>query len=766
MKKRDRRQSIELNGNHAVNKKQLRKKHIKPSIDTALRTNLLFLFYLGIRKRIIKSLRLRLIVASIVSIALFLFFAFYLFILKDLPMPQRLESASRAQSTRIYDRNNTLLYTIYGSRNQTFIPLSNIPKNLQHATIAIEDKDFYKHGAIDLRGISRAIYAIIFKKQLQGGSTITQQLVKNSLLTPERTIQRKIREVILSFVTEMMYTKDQILEMYLNQVPYGGTAYGVEAAAQTYFGKKVENLTLAQSAFLAGLPEAPTTYSPFGAYPKLAKARQETVLEKMYEQNYINQKEKEEAMGDTLRFQKLPNTIEAPHFVLFVKDLLEKKYGASLVEQGGLTVRTSLDLKLQELVQDIVATEVASLIRQKVSNGAALVTNPATGEILAMVGSRDYFDSAIDGNVNVTLALRQPGSSIKPVNYAVGLMKGYTAATPFIDQQVCFPNPGHPQYCPVNYDGKHRGAVQMRFALGNSLNIPAVEMLKANGVDAMIATASAMGITTFKDPDRYGLSLTLGGGEVTMLDMATAFGVFANQGYRIDLHPILKVTSANDKVLEEYKPPESKIFGKKVLSEGITFIISHILLDNGARREVFGEYSQLRINNQPVSVKTGTTNDLRDNWTIGYTDSFVVTTWVGNNDNSPMGYLASGITGAAPIWHKIMEHLLKEKKARWPQQPQNVISKSICSTSGLIPPEDGRDDFCLPRFEYFIKGTEPKSTHPGRQKVLIDKATADLAKKDQTDNIEEQDHVIISDLLGNRYCLTCPHPTPTPTLSP
>ncbi len=740
-----------------VKETTIRRKRTKHTLRPSLFQKILSRFH---------RLRFRLLLAIGIIITLFFFSTFYLFILKDLPTPERLQAASRARSTRIYDRDNTLLYTIYGNRNQTFVALSQIPKNLQDATIAIEDKDFYKHGAIDLRGISRAIYSIVFKQQLQGGSTLTQQLVKNSLLSSERTVQRKVREIILSFATETMYTKDQILEMYLNQVPYGGTAYGVEAATQTYFGKRVKDLSLAESGFLAGLPEAPTTYSPFGAYPERAKARQEIVLEKMEQQNYISKEQKEKATKESLRFQKLPDTIQAPHFVLFVKDLLVKKYGSTIVEQGGLTVRTSLDLPLQKFVQDAVATEIASLTKQKVSNGAALVTNPATGEILAMVGSKNYFDTAIDGNVNVTLALRQPGSSIKPINYATGLVKGYTAATPFIDQPICFPNPGHPQYCPVNYDGKHRGAVQMRFALGNSLNIPAVEMLKANGLEAMIATASAMGITTFKDPNRYGLSLTLGGGEVTMLDMATAFGVFANLGYRVDLHPILKVIDARSKVLEEYKPPASKIFGKKVLPEGVAFIISHILLDNSARREVFGEYSQLRIGNQPVSVKTGTTNDLRDNWTIGYTDSHAVVTWVGNNDNSPLGYLVSGVTGAAPIWHNIMSHLLEKKKARWPQQPPSVIGKTICSTSGLLPPEDGRDDFCSPRFEFFIQGTEPKSTHPGRQKVFIDKATGDLAKTGQTDNVEEQDHLIISDPLGNRYCLTCPHPTPTPTPTP
>lgn len=325
-----------------------------------------------------------------------------------------------------------------------------------------------------------------------------------------------------------------------------------------------------------------------------------------------------------------------------------------------LRVTTSLDLPIQTFAQDAVATEVAKLRGYSVSNGSAMISNPATGEILAMVGSKNYFDKAIDGNVNVTIALRQPGSSIKPINYAVGLIHGYTAATPFIDQQTCFPNQGGRQYCPVNYDGKFHGVVQMRYALGNSFNIPAVKMLKVNGIPSMIATASAMGITTFKNADNYGLSLTLGGGEVTMVDMTQAFGVFANGGYRIDLHPILKITDRNGKVLEEYKPPASPIFGKKVLPPGVSFVISNILADNNARVIEFGSNSELKIPNKTVSVKTGTTNDFRDNWTIGYTPSFVVSTWVGNNDNHPMSGLASGITGAAPIWNTIMTYLLKD----------------------------------------------------------------------------------------------------------
>lgn len=688
---------------------------------------------------------------------------FYFFILKDLPSPTRLNSNTSPQSTQIFDRNGILLFSIYEKRNQTFIPLSDMTKYLQQATIATEDREFYNHGAIDIRGILRALYTNLTGKQLQGGSTITQQLVKNGLLTQERTITRKIKEVILAFATEILYSKNKILEMYLNQSPYGGTAWGVEAASLTYFNKHAKDLDLAQSALIAGLPESPTAFSPFGAHPELAKRKQEEVLQKMYEQKYITKKQMEQAIKAPLALQKVSNVIKAPHFVLYVKDLLEKKYGQERVEQGGLKVKTTLDLSIQDFAQDTVASEVAKLKNQRVSNGAAIVTNPATGEILSMVGSRDYFDTDIDGNVNVVIAYRQPGSSIKPINYATGLTKGLTAASVFIDQAICFPNPGgQKSYCPLNYDGKFHGAVSMRMALANSINIPAVKILKYNGLDAMIATASAMGITTFTDPDRYGLSLTLGGGEVTMTDMAAAYGVFANQGYLIPVHAILQVVDRNGKELDHYTPPPSPIFGKKVFNPGIPFIISQILSDNGAREMAFGSNSKLRISNATVAVKTGTTNDFRDNWTFGYTPKYVVGTWVGNNDNSTMGNLVSGVTGAAPIWNTIMAKLIKDEKPIWPEKPFDVVGKIVCATSGLLAPPDGTPDRCPTKYEYFVKGTEPKITDPGRQKVFIDKATNDLAKPGQTDNVEEKDELIITDALGDRYCISCPHPEPSP----
>lgn len=688
----------------------------------------------------------------------------YFYFLKDLPSPNKLNNSTGSSSTQIYDRNNVHLYTIYSDRNQTFVPLDKIPLTLQEATIAIEDKDFYKHGAVDFRGILRATYSTLIHKQVQGGSTLTQQLVKNALLTPERTITRKIKELVLSIIVEFRYPKDKILEMYLNQVPYGGTSYGVEAASQTFFGKQVKNLTLAQQAYLAGLPEAPSTFSPFGSHPELGKQRQKEILQKMYEQGYITDKQRSAASAEDLRFQKISNPIRAPHFVFYVKDLLEKEYGEQAVEQGGLKVYTSLDVKLQDMAQQIVAEEVEKVKVNHVGNGAALITKPGTGEILAMVGSKDWYD-AKDGNVNMAVAQLQPGSSIKPINYATGLIKGYTAATPFVDEAICFKSAGTTDYCPHNYDGKFHGVVQMRDALGNSFNIPAVEMLKANTLQSFIATASAMGISTFKDPSRYGLSLTLGGGEVTMTDMATAFGVFANQGYRIDLHPILKVVDDKGRVLEEYKPPKNPIFGKKVIPSSVAWIISDILADNNARVQEFGSNSQLKIGKKFVSVKTGTTNDFKDNWTIGYTPQNLVAVWVGNNDRTPMIGLVSGLTGAAPIWNRIMTKVLMGQEQKIPPKPVDVVGRQVCNMSGLLPQEDPANR-CATRYEYFVKGTEPRTTDPGKTAVMIDKSTNNLAKEGQTDNVEPREEVIITDPAGNKFCASCPVPTPTPTAMP
>ncbi len=675
----------------------------------------------------------------------------FVWIFKDLPSPTRLGSSMPA-STTIYDRNGQLLYEIFTEKNRTPVKLKDLPDYIKWATIASEDKNFYHHHGFDFGGILRASYNIIFHRTLQGGSTITQQLVKNALLEdPTRTLRRKIREAILTLGTEAIYSKDQILEMYLNQAPYGGTAWGIEAAAQTYFNKQAKDLTLAEATLLAGLPASPTRFSPFGAHPELAKQRQERVLNLMVEDKYITQEQAKQA--DTEESKYAPNDvgIKAPHFVLYIKDLLVQQYGEKMVEQGGLKVQTTLDLDLQNFAQQTVATEVGKLKNLHITNGATLVTNPKTGEILAMIGSKDYFDKTIDGNVNVTLQPRQPGSSIKPLNYALALEKKLiTPATVLNDEPTCFAVTGQKLYCPVNYDNTFHGPVQVRFALGNSYNIPAVKVLALNGLEDFVKKANEMGISTFIDPKNYGLSLTLGGGEVKMVDMATAFSSFANLGIRQDIWAIKKVEDTHGKVLFEKKEQE----GPRTLPMEVAYLISHILLDNNARSTAFGPSSYLVIKNHPeVSVKTGTTNDRRDNWTIGYTASRLTAVWVGNNDNTPMSYVASGVTGASPIWNKIMTYALKDQKQEWPIKPDGVVGTSICTLSGKLP---NPDHPCETRFEYFLDGTVPTETENLQTMVEIDKTTNQIAT-DQTppENKELQQKQVIYDPLGTPFCLDC-----------
>ncbi len=606
-----------------------------------------------------------------------------LIFIQDLPSPTLISTVQSPQTTKILDRNGKLLFQIYAAQNRTYIPLSSIPKDLQEATIAIEDKNFYKNPGFDAQAIVRAAISDLSGNHLQGGSTITQQLIKSTLLTPEQSIKRKVKELILALWAERIYDKSQILEMYFNQVPYGGTAWGVEAGAQTYFGKSVKDLDLAQSAFLAGLPKAPSTYSPYGLSPNKWKARQKDVLRRMQELGYINKQQQDQATAEELVFNTPQIPIQAPHFVMYIRDLLTKKYGLEMVEKGGLRVTTSLDLDLQQKAQEIVADEVSKAEALSLSNGAALITNPKTGEILAMVGSKDYSDTN-GGAVNLTTSLRQPGSSIKIVTYSAALSNGFTAATILDDSPVSFASAGT-AYSPVNYDGKFRGRVSLRIALANSLNIPAVKILDKIGVSNMGALAKKMGITTWNNPENYGLSLTLGAAEVKMTDMATAYGVLANEGKKVEVNPILEVLDPQGNVIEK---KESKALD--VLDPAVAYVVSNILADNGARAAAFGPNSILNIPGHTVSVKTGTSDNKRDNWTIGFTPSFLVATWVGNNDNSPMSQnLTSGITGAAPIWNRIMTMLISGKGDEKLPMPSNIVQK-----------------YCIGRNEFFVRGTE------------------------------------------------------------
>lgn len=626
--------------------------------------------------------------------------------LSELPNPEQLAFREPALSTKLYDRNGKFLFQFYASQNRTKVFLNDIPQHLIDATIAIEDKNFYRHNGFDLSAIVRAARQTLINKNLQGGSTITQQLIKSTLLTPEVSLERKIKEVILAFLTEREFSKREILEMYFNQVAYGGTAWGIEAAAETYFGKSVADLKLAQSALLAGLPSAPTIYSPFGTQPQLAKIRQREVLDRMVAEGFISPKQADEAFAEPLAFAKPAIDIKAPHFVMYTKDFLVQKYGIATVEKGGLKVVTTLDLDIQQQAQDIVREEIEKLTSLSVTNGAALITNPRTGEILSMVGSRDYFDQEHDGNVNVTTALRQPGSSIKLVTYAAALEKGLTAATILDDSPITYSTAGSPSYSPVNYDGRFHGKVTLRTAFGNSYNVPAVKTLSQVGVSSMIDMGKKLGITTWNDTDRFGLSLTLGGGEVKMVDLATAYGTVAAGGLKHNLSPLLKVTNSYGEVLEDRQNSPSK--GSRVLSEGIAFILADILADNNARLSAFGPNSVLNISGKKVSVKTGTSDNKRDNWTIGFSQDKLVAVWVGNNDNRPMNpSLTSGITGAAPIWNKITTSVLLQNApaslaANIPT-PADVVAIGVCSINGYLPCGG-----CPTRTEYFIQGTQPK----------------------------------------------------------
>lgn len=614
--------------------------------------------------------------------------------LDQLPDPTLLSNRDIPVSTKIYDRNGILLYQIYSGENRTLVDLNQLPKYVAEATIAIEDKNFYHHLGFDPQGIVRAAFANAAGAPTQGGSTLTQQLVKDVLLTPTKTISRKIKEVILAFWAERIYSKDQILTMYLNQVPYGGAAYGIDAAAQTYFGKSAKDLDLAQTALLAGLPSAPSVYSPFGTHPELAKERQQQVLEAMVNQNYITPAQADAAANEELKFNSQEISIKAPHFVMFVKDYLAQKYGLSAVERGGLEVTTSLDYPTYEAVAKMVADGVAAQAGLNVHNGAALVTDPATGEILAMVGSTDFFNLKNDGNVNVTLANRSPGSSIKPLNYALAFERGLiTPATVIDDTRTTFAAPGTTPYTPQNYDNRFHGPVSARVALASSYNVPAVKVLQKNGVDNFIDFAQKLGITTWTDRSRFGLSLTLGGGEVKMTDMATAYSAFANGGNRVDLKPVLEVKDFRSNVLEDNRGNSNRT---AVLSPQTAFLISSILSDNSARTPTFGPASPLIIPGHSVAVKTGTTEDKRDNWTIGYTPDLLAAVWVGNNDNSPMSpYLESGNTGAAAIWNPIMSYLLANKPDVGFAVPEGIVSQQICVASESA------------RVEYFRSGTQP-----------------------------------------------------------
>ena len=589
------------------------------------------------------------------AVGLLAIFVTAAWILRSLPDPNHLIEREVAQSTKIYDRTGqTVIYEIFGEKKRTLIKLSDLPDYVKNSTIAIEDKDFYKHGGFSLWAIFRSAVTDVVFRRSAGGSTLTQQFVKNAILSNEKTIIRKIKELILAYRIEQKFSKDEVLQMYLNEIPYGSTAYGVQAASQLYFGKDAKNLNLAEAAILAALPQAPSRYSPYGSHKDLLIGRQQYILQLMNEQGYITEQEMNDAKNTEITFKKPTDSMLAPHFVMYIKEILSDKYGEKMIEQGGLKITSTLDLYKQNIAEETVKT-IGEKNNEKyqASNAALLSLDPKTGQILAMVGSRDYFNDDIDGQVNITTSKRQPGSSIKPLVYATAFLKGYTPNTMLFDVVTNFSNNATP-YEPHNYDNGERGPVSMRKALAGSLNVPAVKPLYLAGVDNVLNLAQDFGYTTFSDRNRFGLSLVLGGGEVKPIEHINAFSAFAREGTIHETTGILKVDDAEGNVLEEYQESD----GKKVIDPKIARMINSVLSDNGARAYVFGEKNYLTLSNRPVAAKTGTTNDYRDAWTIGYTPSLVTGVWVGNNDNKEMKRGADGSVVAAPIWNEYMQKVL------------------------------------------------------------------------------------------------------------
>ena len=579
----------------------------------------------------------------------------FLNMVRDLPDPTSISTNKKIESTKIYDKSGKIiLYDIHGEEKRTVVPSERISQYIKDATLAVEDDDFYLHSGIDVKSILKALFDDIFLGKRRGGSTITQQLVKNSFLTPEKTIIRKIKEAVLAIKLERKYKKDEILTFYLNQIPYGSNAYGIESAAQTFFNKSATELSLSEAALLAALPQRPTYFSPYGKHKEELFQRKDYILKRMNELGYISSQSYEDAKNDTLVFSQESRGIKAPHFVAYIRDYLEEKYGFEYIQKAGLKVYTTLDYDIQKLAETTLKESEEHLKKYGASNAAISVIDSKTGQILAMVGSLDYFDLENDGNFNVTTAKRQPGSSFKPFVYAKLLEKGFTKNTNIFDVETEFSSSSDPKdsYKPQNYDGKFRGPVALKYALAQSLNVPAVKALYIAGIDDVLGFVKNMGITTINDRSRIGLSLVLGGAEVKPLEMAAAFSVFSNNGIKNNPVSILKIEDSEGKILEAWKPKP-----QRVLDENTAKIINEILSDNSLRAPVFGENNNLKFEGIEVAAKTGTTQEFKDAWVVGYTTNIAVSVWTGNNNNKSMKNGAAGSVVAGPIFNNFITAL-------------------------------------------------------------------------------------------------------------
>lgn len=614
-----------------------------------------------------------------VGAVLILIIGVFAYFAKDLPDPDKVNKRVVAESTKIFDRNGeNILYEIHGEEKRTLIAFEDMGENIKYATIASEDQDFYYHYGIKFSSIMRAVLKdFLNRKATQGGSTITQQFVKNSILTPEKTLTRKVKEVILSLEIEQKFSKDEILRMYLNEIPYGSNAYGIEAAAQTFFGKNARNLTLDEATVLAVLPRATTFFSPHGSHIDRLKYNQEVILDRMAGLGYITQDQADESKAvdvlDKIIISR--ENIKAPHFVMYVKEYLDEKYGKEEMEEGGMKIYTTLDWEKQQIAEKVVREGVEENFGKWNAENASLVAiDPKTGQILVMVGSKDYFDKSIDGQVNVAIRDRQPGSSFKPYVYLTAFTKGYLPETILFDVETDFNKGSDDDYIPQNYDGEFRGAVKIKEALGMSLNVPAVKTLYLVGVKDAINMAKRLGISGLNEPDRYGLSLVLGGGEVKLLDHTSAFATLANGGVKHKKTAILKIEDKDGKIIEEFKDTK----GDRVVEEKYVAMLDYIISNNKYRAPTFGENNPLRFDNQPVVAKTGTTNEFRDGWTMGYTSSIAVGVWAGNNDNVAMKVGAAGANVAAPIWRNFLNQVLKNYNIEeFPEYNKDEVIKDI-----------------------------------------------------------------------------------------
>jgi len=689
-----------------------------------------FLHYIPMMKpRLTRSRLIRIILAGFVLCLVYTLYVFW-----DMPSIDALPETYMTPSVRITDRNGRLLYEIIpteGGRNAV-LSIENIPQCLQDATIAVEDKSFYTNPGIDLTGIIRALWIDIKGGEtVAGGSTITQQVARNLLLSQderiERTLRRKLREAVLAWEMTRKLSKDEILALYLNQINYGGLAYGVEAASQTYFGKPAKDLLLPECALIAGLPQAPGVYNPF-TNPDLAKQRQSIVLGLMEKQGYITDEERISAESTPLSYNPAPYPIEAPHFIWIIKDQIDNLISAGILKpHQSLIVRTTLDLDAQHLAEEILKRRIDAFknetdaLSHNVNNAALVVMDPHNGEILALVGSADYFDESIDGALDMATSPRQTGSAFKPFIYALALdpirANAWTAATPILDVSTVFTLRDGTPYTPVNYDGFEHGFVTVRQALASSLNIPAVKTLKDVGIENTINLAHRLGITSLGKAGDYDLSLVLGGGQVSLLELSTAYAALANNGNYTGNTSILDIHDADSNLLytQDGKPP------LQILDLRVVWLISNILSDDSARTIGFGLNSTLKLD-RTAAVKTGTTTNFHDNWTIGYTPDLVVGVWVGNSGYEAM-HNVTGLTGAAPIWNEVMRGLLQGHPDQPFMQPNGLTQVEVCDISGLLPTSACQHTHT----EWFIAGTEPTQKDPTYQQIWIDALTNSIA---------------------------------------